>query len=48
MGKIRMGLLQCLKRSDRFMEILPVKIQVTWPEGTEYLSNGPFFDKEEG
>jgi hypothetical protein len=20
---------------------------VTWPEGTEYLSNGPFFDKKE-
>ena len=24
-----------------------VNIMVTWPEGTEYLSNGPFFDKKE-
>ena len=47
MGKIRIGLLECLKRSVRFMEFAPVNILVTWPEGTEYLSNGPFFDKVE-
>jgi hypothetical protein len=41
-----MGLLELFRRSDRFMEFLPVKILVTWPEGTEYLSNGPFFEEE--
>lgn len=44
--RIRIGLLECLKRSGRFMEFSSVDIMVTWPEGTEYLSNGPFFDEE--
>lgn len=31
--------------AEKEQSFLPVKILVTWPEGTEYLSNGPFFDK---
>lgn len=44
MAKIRMGLLQCLKGSYK----MEPNILVYWPEGTEYLSDGPFFDEEEG
>lgn len=44
--EIRMGLLELLGRSG-IMEFEPVEILVTWPEGTEYLSNGPFFEEEE-
>ena len=47
-----MGLFDRLLKigNAKLMEILDQKAQtimVTWPEGTEYLSNGPFFDEEE-
>jgi hypothetical protein len=48
---IRMGLFDRLLKigNAKLMEILNQKTQtmITWPEGTEYLSDGPFFDKEE-
>lgn len=35
-----------VKASDEKDESVFVP-QVTWPEGTEYLSQGPFFDEKE-
>jgi hypothetical protein len=47
---IRMGLFDRLLKigNAKLMEIFDQKTNpmVTWPEGTEYLSNGPFFDEE--
>jgi hypothetical protein len=44
-----MGLFDRLLKIGKIAEIFNQKtnIMVAWPEGTEYLSNGPFFDKKE-
>jgi hypothetical protein len=47
-----MGLFDRLLKigNAKLMEVFCQKMNptwTTWPEGTEYLSNGPFFDKKE-